>query len=664
MSNKKKTLILITNSKDMGLWHKDQIMDTFDSEIRVDCYSLEENTAYTCNYNNCHAILISTFRQYELLKSLIPDNKPIIISSLTIAKKGLEVLDRLRNQTVMFVNLSFEMCLETILLFYRLGYSDIRFLPFYPELQTPPKSKIAVTTGELRFVPKNVDQIYDIGKRILDRKTISRVANVFYLQDRLNTDKCKKSFSNMAKIDSDWDFIFESSELINSRLESLINIIDKAVILLDSEENIISINGRFEEISKKERSLLIGKPFSAYFPETDLSKAPIKNKLCKLDGEYLSVSVSKIEGREESLSGYYAIVENFEKNEDQQTKLKSQFQKKGHIAKYGINDILGNSDKIKNTIDLIHRFAPSDSPVLITGDSGTGKELVANALHKLSKRKTKQFLALNCAALSPDLIESELFGYEKGAFTGALKTGKPGIFEMANGGTLFLDEIGELSLGMQAKLLRVLQEKEVMRVGGEKIVQVNIRFIFASNKNLAKKTVDGNFRRDLYYRMAVLTIHVPPLSERISDIEGFIEKFMDNKKTKVNFSKELITFFKSYTWPGNIRELKNTIEYLQTLGKKNPSISDLPRHMMTIKEISPSVSTYSESIDSKFNSPSEISFYSREKNLEKAIEKMLAEAKKMGLKPGRTEIRRRLSDIGIEAGDYEIRKILKKLKDR
>ncbi|GAA0220321.1 sigma 54-interacting transcriptional regulator [Metaclostridioides mangenotii] len=228
-------------------------------------------------------------------------------------------------------------------------------------------------------------------------------------------------------------------------------------------------------------------------------------------------------------------------------------------------NIIGDSKSIENVKKVTAAIANSDSTVLLRGDSGTGKELFANAIHDLSDRNDKRFVAINCAALPENLLESELFGYEKGSFTGAMQNGKEGLFKEANCGTIFLDEIGELSMFIQAKLLRVLQEGKIRKIGSSKEEKIDVRVIAATHKNLEQMIKDGEFREDLYYRLNVIPIKIPSLKERLEDIPILVQFFIDklNKKLKKDikgFKKEFIDELMCYDWPGNVRELQNLVE--------------------------------------------------------------------------------------------------------
>jgi len=250
--------------------------------------------------------------------------------------------------------------------------------------------------------------------------------------------------------------------------------------------------------------------------------------------------------------------------------------------RFRFENIIAKSPEMQRVIEVIKIVAKSNATVLITGNSGTGKELVARAIHSQSHRRGKPFIAVSCAALPESLLESELFGHEKGSFTGAY-TQKKGKFEIANRGSLFLDEIGEMSANIQVHLLRVLEEKEFTRVGGNELIKVDVRVISATNKDLKEAIANGGFREDLYYRLNVVTIELPPLRERREDIpllaHYFLKKFVEeNQKEITEFSPDATDFLLKYEWPGNVRELENAIERAVILAK-NPSIevTDLPQ---------------------------------------------------------------------------------------
>ncbi len=246
------------------------------------------------------------------------------------------------------------------------------------------------------------------------------------------------------------------------------------------------------------------------------------------------------------------------------------------------------SQIMKEMVEVIHQVAPTDITVLIQGESGVGKELVARAIHSLSPRANKKLLSVNCGAIPEGLIESELFGHQRGAFTGAVESRK-GYFELANGGTLFLDEIGELPLSLQVKFLRVLETKEILRLGAETVIKVDVRFITATNKDLTVEVAKKRFREDLYYRLRTVMIEIPPLRKRKEDIPILVDKFLEefcerNKIPKLEITSETYDFLMEYSWPGNVRELKNAVESAAALNKTGTlKIEDFEKYLIPIK---------------------------------------------------------------------------------
>lgn len=246
-------------------------------------------------------------------------------------------------------------------------------------------------------------------------------------------------------------------------------------------------------------------------------------------------------------------------------KVSGKLKEKGLVAKYSFSDIVAEDVSMKQLIAKALRYAEVEGNVLLTGETGTGKELFVQSMHNASPRRNKPFVAVNCATLSEQLLESELFGYTEGAFTGASKGGKTGLFELAQGGTIFLDEIGELPLRFQAKLLRVIQEKEIRKIGGDEFIPVDVRIMSATNQNIPELIEKGLFRQDLYYRINLLKLNIPPLRERKNDIPYIFRRFVERKSKALNIvpprvEEEALEALKNYSWPGNIRELRNVAE--------------------------------------------------------------------------------------------------------
>lgn len=348
----------------------------------------------------------------------------------------------------------------------------------------------------------------------------------------------------------------------STRMRAALNALVEGIIITDDKKKILTINKAASGIFQKRYSkgddagpeILSKKCLAAY-----ASKKEQPVYIQRIRKETYSVTHVPIL-RGDVLLGIVSRYENITKTEALEQKIRKEILAKGFDAQYQFPDILTEDPQMIMVRQEAEIFAMTNSSILIQGESGTGKELFAQSIHNRSSRKRAPFVAVNCAAIPPTLLESELFGYEKGAFTGAQKDGKAGFFELAHLGTLFLDEIGEVSMEVQTRLLRVLQEHEIMRVGGDKIIPVDVRIISATNKNLEEEVQKGNFRRDLYHRLNILQIQIPPLRERSGDIRLMAEKFAGEYQCSKEDIQDLIPILTRYNWPGNVRELRNIVE--------------------------------------------------------------------------------------------------------
>lgn len=351
------------------------------------------------------------------------------------------------------------------------------------------------------------------------------------------------------------------------------------ILIIDSEGIVRYINPAYTRITKVKEENIIGKKLSdvrkgSYLTEVIKSGKLQLNVHRKMDEVEYIVNMVPIYGKKNKVLGgisllnelndVYKLTEKLNLSKIIIQNLKEHVKSLGS-GKYNFDNIIAVDKKSVEIKEFAKRIALTDSNVLITGESGTGKELYASAIHNFSLRKDFPFIPVNCASFEKSLIESELFGYEEGTFTGAKKNGKTGLFQLANGGVLFLDEIGELEYGLQGKLLRVLQEKSIRKIGGSKEIPIDVRLICATNKDLFKLMEEGKFRRDLYYRIAIIPLTIPPLRERKDDIPALANKFISDLSQKYKkdmfLSQEAIQLLKEYEWCGNIRELKNIIEF-------------------------------------------------------------------------------------------------------
>ncbi len=360
---------------------------------------------------------------------------------------------------------------------------------------------------------------------------------------------------------------------LKSMLQAIIDCSDEAISVVDAEGIGLLINPAYTRITGLSHEDVIGKPATVDISEGESmhmqvlrTKKPVRGVPMKLGPNRKDVIVNvapvMVDGQ---LKGSVGVIHDISEFKT----LTEELEKARRIirtleAKYTFEEIIGESEPMKLAIEQAQKAARTPATVLLRGESGTGKELFAHAIHNASKRKYNQFIRVNCAAISETLLESELFGYEEGAFTGAKRGGKRGLFEEASGGTIFLDEIGELSIGMQAKLLRVLQEREIVRVGATKAIPIDVRVIAATHVNLESAIQTGRFREDLYYRLNVVPIHIPPLRQRQEDIKPLslhlLRKYnLEYGRNVTDISEEAMAILLSYHWPGNVRELENVL---------------------------------------------------------------------------------------------------------
>lgn len=360
-------------------------------------------------------------------------------------------------------------------------------------------------------------------------------------------------------------------------LSSILEVASEAIVAIDKQGIVTLFNQSAEKISGMSRERVCGRLAKDVFPAMELQRVLVtkKAKLNQIqtinNAKVLTNSIPIFSGTEAiGALGAFQSIDVIQKAE---AKIRSNLYTKGFVARVRFDDLLGTSRQIQHAKEQAQLYAQSNSTILITGESGCGKDLFAQSIHNASAREKKPFVAVNCAAFPPSLLESELFGYEEGAFTGARRGGKQGVFELAHGGTIFLDEIGEISLEIQARLLRVLEQKEILRIGSEQITPVDIRIIAATNKNLWGMVQKEKFRNDLYYRLNVLELKIPSLKERLEDIPLLLKHFLFEYCTEMNETEineaVLDPVLQEYEWPGNVRELKNVAERFAVLSKNN-----------------------------------------------------------------------------------------------
>lgn len=479
-----KHIALIALGKETSYCCREQLHRLLDNRINISNYYVEGNLPQRIKAD--FAIFTSRLA-YQKAHTHLSEGVPYLISRRSINYHEVEKLFELpAGMNVLLVNDCLQSANDTISLLQTLGIDHLNYYAFAPGMDDPKVAKVAVTPGEVRFVPPDIEKIVDIKTRLIDITSLGEM------------------LSCMGILDHYADFL--SAQYVRD----IIQLIDK--------------NQRY------------------------------KNRAAQLEQEL---------GRIESSRSHLSSDDSLQ-------------------AVYHFDDILGSAPSLLSAIRIAKRFAESDSTVLIQAQSGTGKELMAQSIHNASWRANGPFVAVNFAAITESLLDSELFGYVEGAFTGASRHGASGLFERANHGTIFLDEIGDAPLSFQVKLLRVLQEREIRRVGSAVPIHIDVRIIAATNQDLKELVRQGKFREDLYYRLSVLPLTLPPLVERKEDISVLVSTFLKSffldmgvRETR-EWMAGILPSLLQYSWPGNIRELQNVVEYLANVCDGNPRLEDLP----------------------------------------------------------------------------------------
>jgi PAS domain S-box-containing protein len=353
----------------------------------------------------------------------------------------------------------------------------------------------------------------------------------------------------------------------SSELKAILEYTDQGIIAINSEQRITVFNPAAQRITGIREEDVLGSLVQKTFPFLRFKETMQgQEKLGQIvEFGHATVIMNRVPVRVATkVVGAVATLQDITAIQAMEARIRREMYSKGHVAKFAFQDIVGQSPMLRDAMDKAASYATVDSTVLIHGETGVGKELFAQGIHRASRRKANPFVAVNCAALPENLLESELFGYVEGAFTGARRQGKPGLFELAHGGTIFLDEVSEIPLSLQGRLLRVLQEREVVRLGHDRVIPIDVRVLCATNREIRRLVEAGSFRNDLYWRLNVLSLTVPPLRERPCDVRLLIEYFLGSQNRecclKACFTEASLDFLSAYPWPGNVRELRNFCE--------------------------------------------------------------------------------------------------------
>ncbi|GEP65333.1 PAS domain-containing protein [Clostridium beijerinckii] len=478
------------------------------------------------------------------------------------------------------------------------------------KLETLNLKKVITINSEM-----NIEDVlkYNVGRLpVIDKnnKIIGIITHTDFINDLV--EKISKKCRDM-----------KNTKLGLTELDSIIECSYDGIYITDGEANTIKINNAYESITGLKRAEVLGRNMKDLEKEGVISQSAtllvLKNRKTTTIQQEFKTGVKVLVSSNPIFdkNGKIIMVVTNVRDVTQLYELKEQLQKNKEITlKYvseieemrtqllNTSEIVAEDHKTIEIIQLANRIAKVDTTILMLGETGAGKDQIAKHIHKVSKRSKKQFIKVNCGAVPASLIESEFFGYEKGAFTGANKEGKIGLFEMASGGTIFLDEVGELPMDMQVKLLRVLQEMEVVRIGGTKPIKIDVRVLAATNRDLEDMIKKKQFREDLYYRLNVIPLYIPPLRERKHDILPLINFFLTQLNKKYNFNKifasDALNCMYEYNWPGNVRELKNIVERAVIMSEDDKvKRSDLPKNIIGSNGMIVTLNTFEEGINLK-----------------------------------------------------------------
>ncbi|MDF2948292.1 MAG: ATPase [Sedimentibacter sp.] len=507
-------------------------------------------------------------KMLSTMKNHIRNFNKIVIMTRGIVKKNILEIQKIPpNTNVLVVNDCYESTMQTAFELNCLGLSYINFIPFdeknnsveyYNDIQ------IAITPNEEHLVPKFIKEIINIGYRQIGYDTFVKLMETGKLNLKLVNRNLIAHMNNIVEPNASFRKDYLNSYLKSEMLDKFIFNSKDAILLIDTDYNLVYSNNKLNKLLKIDNNSNENISLIDYKIYNFIINDDFESKLIELNGENYSAEKTTLKLIDQ-IVGYSVIFKNEKDIRDLEINLKDNLIKKGLYAKYTFKDIIYNSEIMKQCISIAKKASLTNYNILIKGESGTGKELLAQSIHNFSNRSNMPFVAINCAALPESLLESELFGYESGSFTGANKHGKLGLFEQANRGTIFLDEIGDISYNLQSQLLRVIQERQIMRIGSDKLISIDVRIIVATNKNLEEKVVKGIFRNDLYFRLNVIPIEMPPLKNRREDILLICKDFLGNNYSDITKEEKQILI--NYDWPGNVRELESTSNYYKTLGE-------------------------------------------------------------------------------------------------
>jgi len=561
-------LCLIAQDYNTSIVFSNQIRELLkDKNVEVASVCLDkihDIVDYINNMNHYDLYVVSCEPVYnKLIRYDFNANNKVIIAKLTLNKFYLNKLfDFPKNKSTLVVTCFKETAIDTVKNLINNGFNKMIYIPYYPGCNIELDGiDMAITGGVPQLVPPEINNIIDIGIRSIDVSTLAKILLFFDIPIDSIDNISNVYIGKLISLSTNYSKMTQKANELNAYLLEVIGNSDDGIVALDKDNKIIDINVSARNIMDIDIS------------SSEINEQHIRNIIDSIDLESGNDILHTLKGKKvlikkkeiqtnNDITGKVYYLKLASRIQRLENDVRIQLLQDGNIARYTFNSIVGSSTCIIKAINQAKTYAVNDFSVLILGESGTGKELFAQSIHNYSKRNNCPFIAVNFAALPESLAESELFGYEEGSFTGALKGGKLGLFEQAHGGTIFLDEIGDASIQIQTRLLRIIEEKKVRRIGSNKVLPVDFRIIAATNKNLKSLISEGKFREDLFYRLHVLLLNIPSLRERKDDLPTFIDYYLRQFDKSFECPKEIINILENYNWPGNIRQLENVLKFL------------------------------------------------------------------------------------------------------
>ena len=576
-----KTIGVITDGlTGLGRFITDNLLLILGGNVTINNYYISALTGQEVLNEDC--ILLMVAEKSVIVKNYVPDKRNIVIAQRTIYKRELAKIMAIPPQTdVLVVNDGYNMTMEMVALLYRLGVNHLNLIP-YAESTSYDGIEYAITPGEPALVPTGIAHVIDTGDRSLDFATFVQILELL----RIDSDDVHERLIVYAHdiVTPDGGIERQHRELFLQKIafQTVLNLSNEGVLVLDKDNKVILYNLRLAQMLDVKGDVM-GQDCATAFGDDIallLNKTIAADELVKYRDKELLVNKKILHypiGGERSYWHFQEVtyIRRLEEN------LNKRHSGKGLVARYSFEQVKTSSPVMQACINKARRFVDSELTVLLTGETGTGKEVFAQSIHQASNRRNHAFVAINCGSIPESLLESQLFGYVGGAFTGALKDGKAGWFEQANNGTIFLDEIGDMPLLLQARLLRILQEGQLMRVGSTEVISVNVRVIAATNVNIMELVDRKKFRKDLYYRLNILPLDIPPLRERKEDIPVLLKFFLAQRGMRdAVISDDAARLLLAHCWQGNIRELQNAAAYIaQVSDSEMVDVDHLPPYV-------------------------------------------------------------------------------------